>query len=104
MIVETGTKKRVLFVSYADLPKPIKESVREWIGFSNDCVLPLSSEFDVEAYREGMKAVEDYKSDQKFKGTTEEFIKAYGLEFDVWFIGQNFDLTDVDLILVNVCW
>jgi len=61
-----------------------------------------------------MTAIEEYYKDQKETnynfskyvpcGTMEGFIKNYGLDFDIWFIKQNFDLEGVDRILVEVSW
>ena len=37
-------------------------------------------------------------------GGLQKFIKEYDLDFLVWLIKQNFDLENVDKILINICW
>jgi hypothetical protein len=101
-------KANCLILEYIKLPKSIMNVISEWCGFHNDCLLKVSTEFTVSAYKEGMKAIKDYWKDQvktnNYKGTLEKFIKDYGLEFDVWFIEQKFDITGVDEILIDICW
>lgn len=100
--------KKCLIVEWVDFPRNIKDIVADWHGFHNDCIVPLRSDFTAKDFREGMKCIENYWKDQSdnndFKGTLQEFIKEYGLDFEIWFIKQKFDLTDVDEILIKVCW
>lgn len=107
-------KKNCLILKWTSLPPDIKERVKGWVGFHNNCLIPVRSEFSVKEYGKGMAAVEAYYEDQKATngsfskyvpcGTLEGFIKAYGLYFDVWFVQQNFDLEGIDRILVEVSW
>ena len=101
-------KKTMLLIEFIEMPKPIMEVVRGWCGFGNDCIVPLRSEFNVKSFAKGMVEIESYWEQQKktnsYEGTLEQFIKDYGLAFEVWFIEQKFDLTGVDKIAVNVCW
>lgn len=102
-------RQTVLIINYVDLPKDVKKAVRNWCGvFSNDVILRVRSEFDVQSWRVGMSEIESYWHAQTelngYKGNLTQFIKDYGLEFDVWIIGQNFDLSGIDQVLINVCW
>lgn len=101
-------KRTFLILNWLEMPDNIKDIVSEWNGFSNDSLIKLLSEFSIEDFKNGMKCIEEYMEDQiennGFVGNLEKFIKEYGLEFEVWFIEQKFDLKGVDDILINICW
>ena len=106
-------KSKVLIVQWTKLPKKIQDIVADRERFQNDCYLEHFSEFEPKDYIEGMKSVEDYWNDQKenneymeekSKKSLQDFIEDYGLEMDVWFIEQNINWSDVDKILIEVCW
>ena len=103
-----ASKKTFLVLEYGSLPKKMKLIIKEWCGFHNDCHLPLRSEFDLADFRKGMSEIDNYRTEQiasgNFKGTLKQFIKEYGLDFEVWFIEQNFDLEGVDEVAVEVSW
>lgn len=101
-------KKTVFIFEWSDLPGFLKTQIAERERFQNDCYLQSFSEFEPYHYLKGMKAIEDYWTDQKltnnYDGDLEEFIKEYHLEFDKWIIEQGFDMTGVELILIKICW
>jgi hypothetical protein len=103
-----GVKKVAYVLDWLDLPEPIKEQVADWHAFANDVYLKMGGEFKPRDLAKGMVVIEAYYKDQcrsnGFKGTLEDFIKDYGLEFEVWVIHQGFPLDDVDILLVSVCW
>jgi hypothetical protein len=100
--------RKVFILDLCELPIEVRNCVKKWLGFHNDTYLPVRSEFDPESWSKGMSEVEAYWKDQKecrnYKGSLEDFIKDYALEFDIWFIQQNFDLTGIDQVLVDVRW
>lgn len=101
-------KKTVVFLKYTSLPQEFKEQIREWCGFSNDCILPLRSELTTKNIRAGMISIYDYWVDQthtnNYKGTLDDFVVDYGLKFEVWLIEQDFDLENVDKICIDISW
>jgi hypothetical protein len=101
-------KTTCFIIKFTKLPDHVKEVVKSWCGFHNDCLIPSRTEFEAEDYAEGMAAIEDYHKDQvdtnNYKGTLEKFIKDYGLEFDVWMIEQKFNLKGVKRILIDISW
>lgn len=103
-----ATRPKCLIINYLEMPQPIKDVVAEWCGFGNDCLIPIRSEFDYDLKNYNQKGMEDYHKDQVetngFKGDLKKFIKDYGLEFDQWFIEQNFNLKGVNRILVEISW
>jgi len=107
-------RKQALIIEWRHLPDAIKENIKEnWLGFHNDCLLPVRSEFspfERETWETAwsQKRLEKYHHDQvefnKYKGDLDAFIKDYGLEFDVYMIEQGLDLKGIDAIYVNVSW
>ena len=99
-----------LILSWAELPKEIKEVIKEWVGFNNDCLLPIRSEFD-NPNEITMNEINDYFIEQQNNGehsckatTIEDFITEYNLEFEAWIIEQNFQLDKIDKILIDIQW
>ena len=109
----TETKK-CLIINFTELPPDMRDEIRDWVGFHNDCLLELCTELSMDDFRQGMASIENYMNDQadsneKYNeynpsGTLEGFLEPYGLKFSAWVIEQNFDLTDVDQILINISW
>jgi hypothetical protein len=108
-------KKVCLIIEWIKLPQNLKDLIKKrYEHFYRDIYLKHRSEFCARTdYIQGMKCIEDYYTDQtssdmedkyRFKGTIEEFIVSYGLEFDVWIIEQNFDFVGVEEILIHVSW
>jgi hypothetical protein len=101
-------KYTVFIIDFYDLPKHVRDVVKEWHGFGNDVFLPIQSEFDIESWSKGISEVESYWKDQcnikNYEGSFDNFIKDYYLKFDIWFMEQKFDLTGIDKILIDVSW
>jgi hypothetical protein len=97
-------KKTCLILEWIKLPTSIKDKIKNWHNFHNDCIITLNSEFSAKDLCKGMTAIEEYWRDQNYDGTLQAFIKKYNLDFEVWIIEQNFDLSDIDEILIDICW
>lgn len=106
-------KSTVLIIDWLKLPEYLQDIIREREMFHNDCYLEHHSEFEIKEYDKGMSIVEDYWEEQKkdneyidvkYKESLDNFIKGYGLELDVWLINQKIDWTDVEKILIEICW
>ncbi len=86
----------------------MKETISEWLGFHNNCLLPLRSEFEPENLKRGLPSIYKYWQEQvkdnNYKGDFEKFIEDYGLEFEIWFIKQKFNLDGVERILIEISW
>ena len=106
-----STRKSVLIIEYTSLPDSLKDVIREWVGFGNDCLVPLRSEF--QPFGEGTwkesftkEQLKKYHEDQTqtngFKGTLSEFIEEYGLQVDEYLMEQKIDLDGVEDILVSI--
>ena len=108
-MMEQPKIQRCLILEWTKLPADIKKKIAEWESFHNDCLLEPHSEFNG---RELTKAnLTDYWQEQSKNGewsckatTLEEFILEYNLWFEDYIIKQDFDLTDVDKILIDVSW
>jgi hypothetical protein len=111
------SKKTFLIVEWTKLPENIRNNIADNQSFSNDCFLPIYSEFDLSDYNNFEEQINSYWQDQlvgnhyvdKEKiATLENFITEYGLEFDVWLANyikdNNIDITGVDEVLIKVCW
>ncbi len=106
-------KEVVVIFEWTKLPEEIKRVVADSLGFSNDCWVPVRSEFTPfgkETWADSLtfKGIEEYYKDQcvtnLYNSTFNEFIKDYGLEFEVWLLAQDIDLTSIKNILIEVCW
>jgi hypothetical protein len=97
-------KTNCFILKWDQMPEKIQSQVMQWHGL-RDCLIPITSnsEFTVEDYRKGMEAIDNlHRNSTYFRGTLEEFIDDYRLDFDVWFINQKFDLEGVDKILIDL--
>jgi hypothetical protein len=111
-----GNKVKAFVLDWVKLPEKIKHIILPDERRKNDCYVEFYSELSMENLKRGMPALEEYWKDQsgigpnsrtdknKFTGTFDEFIQAYGLAGTKWIIEQNFDLADVDLILIKISW
>ncbi len=107
-------KETVLILEWAKLPQEIKNYFREYLSFNNDCLMPVLGEFAPsgdETWADSLtfEKIEEYHKDQRANGlydseNLDDFIKDYGLEFEVWFIAQNIDLTGIKTVLVEMYW
>lgn len=99
-------KKTVLVVEFTELPQPVRETVRTWCGFHNDCLLPARMEWDSSklslALLEEARARDD-AADGVYD-TLAEYCHAYNLVFEYWILNQGHDLSTVDGVYVNICW
>jgi hypothetical protein len=100
--------RTVLYLDYISLPDDMQTVVNKWLGFGNDRQLPFSDRSEFEPKSLSMKEIATYHKEQSannnFKGTLDEFIAEYGLQFEKFLIEQNFNLKGVDEIVVNVQW
>ena len=106
------TKKNCLILEWLNLPRDLKDWIADRYDykFRNDILMEMSSEFKPKELT--LAAVQGYYKDQiartdehaTFQGTFEEFIEEYGLKLEMWLIEQKLDLSDVDQILIKVCW
>jgi len=102
----------VLVIDYTSLPENCQERIREWGGFSNDCLLPYSrhSEFGLTSLTQ--ESLTEYYNDQmrdnQFQGTLDEFIAEYGLVFDKYLIDElpklGIDPSEFEELYINVRW
>lgn len=108
------SKAKVLLIEFIQMPRELQDVIVGWVGFSNDCLIPVRSEFSPIAGEDRWSSnlsranLEEYWKQQNFEGTLEEFIVDYGLQVDYWLIQQveagKLDLEGIDDILINVCW
>jgi hypothetical protein len=104
--------KKVLIINWLSLPKEIKDIIADWCGFSNDCLVPYSSEFSPcgdNTWKDlTQERLEQYHKDQtetnNYKGDLEQFIKDYGLEVDKFMIEQKLNLDGIEEIFFNISW
>jgi hypothetical protein len=98
-------KEQVLMIDYSSLPKKFRVLIYDWLGFSNDCILPLRSEFDPKSLtlEELIKYYNTQIEEKVYNGTFDSFIIDKGLEFEKYLVDQNLDLTGIDKILINIC-
>lgn len=107
-------KEVVVIFKWAELPQYLKNIIHEDQAFNNDCWLPIQGEFapsGKETWADSLsfEGIENYHKDQRARGLYDsedlnEFIKDYGLEFEVWLLAQNIDLTSIKSILIEVYW
>lgn len=106
-------RKNVLVIEYTSLPKNLKEIIRDWCGFGNDCILPLRSEFqpsrgetwESTLTRETLNRYhQDWITRNDYKGDLKQFITDCGLTVDVYLIDQNFDLKGIEEIYIDISW
>jgi len=98
--------KKVLIIEWTELPKNIKDVISDWNDFGKDRYISAIKEFSPEEYSKDMRCIEFYFQQQKDNRTSnkiEDFIREYGLEFDVWLCEQDIDFSDLDDILIH-CW
>ena len=108
-------REEVFIIEWTSLPQEQKDYVYEKLDyqFHNDSFINLPTEFDPwndQSFSDSltMANIVSYWKDQcetnDFKEDLEYFIKDYGLEFDVWIIKQNFDLTGIKKILIDISY
>jgi hypothetical protein len=99
------TIKRILVVQWLDFPTEIQHHIMRWFGFCDKATLLARSELNltIADYRRGKKVLEECAIQSQFPGSLESFIKTNKLEFDE-FIINNFNLEEIDDILVEVHW
>lgn len=108
-------REEVFIIEWCTLPQEQKDEVYRVFDhrFCNDVMIKWPSEFEPwreESYQDTLttEQIEDYWKDQTntngFKGDLDTFIEEYGLKFDVWIIEQNFDLTGIKKIYIDICW
>jgi hypothetical protein len=99
--------------NFLDLPKEHQEYFKARHSFRNDICLEFLSEFQPEEgetwenvlTEEGI--VQYWKGqveENNYKGDLEQFVIDYNLKFERWVITQNFDLKDIESIIVRICW
>jgi len=100
-----------LIIQYRNLPPEIKEDIKGWVGFHNDCLIPVRTELEglgsmeeIEAYHRDQEANNPKYKEYNPSGTLEGFIEAYGLKFDAWLAEQDFNMEDVERVLVEIRW
>ena len=124
-------REEVFVIEWLTLPQEQKDYVHYILDdrFANDVLIKWPTEFEPcgiyedEVAIDGngqviserdfkdtltMDRVTKYWKDQQdtngFVGNLKEFIKDYGLEFDIWIIEQNFDLKDIKSIYIDISW
>lgn len=102
----------VLVIGYTSLPEKCQERIRNWLGFSNDCLLPYSRRSEFGPTSLTQDSLEEYYNDQvrdnQFRGTLDEFIDEYGLVFDKYLIDElpklGIDPSEFEELYINVIW
>ncbi len=110
-------KESVFIFEWTKLPKDMKEQIQERTGhrFNNDIFLKFHSEFEPDGEEQTdwsqsltTEQLHQYHKDQvetnSYVGDLDQFVKDYGLEFEVWMLGQKIDLLGVTTVLIEVCW
>jgi len=101
--------KKCLIINWTDLPRDLKDRSCEWQGFSNDVLMEVPSEWNMQWKKLTNANIEKYHRDQQannnFTGNLAGFIEQYSLHFDVWLV-ENYarELKEVDRVLIDVCW
>ena len=117
-----ASRQEVFIIEWASLPREQRDLVKDHLDyrFANDVFLEWHSEMqpyplnddatEWSSYDEtlSMEQIESYWKDQcetnNFKGDLDDFIKDYGLKFEIWILEQKFDLTGIRKILIDVSW
>ncbi len=108
-------KEEVFIIEWYTLPQEQQDEIHRCLDykFANGVLIQWPTEFepyDDLSFQDTltMDNVEKYWKDQcetnNYKDNLDAFIKEYGLEFDVWIIKQNFDLTGIKKILIEIEW
>lgn len=108
-------REEVFIIDWLSLPKEWQDFVTDRLDnrMTNGALLKWYTEFepyDEKDFQETltMKQVEEYYKDQSdtngFVGSLDDFIEDYGLEFEIWMIEQNYDLTGIKNVYFNVWW
>ncbi len=108
-------REEVLIVTWLKLPEPMREyikNVQDW-RFRNDIIIEWGSELQPvadQSYSDTLtpNAISEYWRDQTenngYVGGLDAFIRDYGLVFEEWLINQEFDLTGIRKILIDIMW
>lgn len=109
-------REEVFIIEWTTLPKEQRDYIVYILDqrFANDILLKWPTEFepfgDEKSFQDTltMEHITNYWNDQTttngFKGDLDVFIEEYGLKFDIWIIEQNFDLTGIKKIYIDICW
>lgn len=101
-------REEVFIIEWYTLPQKQKDYVIYNLDdrISNGVLIKWPMEFQPDdlTMDEITKYWEDQRDTNGFEGNLEEFIKEYGLEFEVWIIKQNFDLTNIKNIYIDISW
>lgn len=102
-------KKNCLIIEWLDLPQSLRDHVGDWDRFGNDRLLTVWLDckpclLTEESIRNHYVSQIERKDKYAYKGTFEKFIEDRGLQIPMWVATQGFDLSDVDMILINVSW
>jgi len=99
-------RKKVAIIKFTDMPDNIRNDVKDWLGFSNDCLLPLRSEFTAKDL--SYKGIKDYHKHQvetnDYKDDLDQFIKDYNLNLEMWLLEQRFNFKGVSEIFIEISW
>lgn len=102
----------VLIIKYTSLPEEQKARIKDWLGFSNDCLLPYSRRSEFSTRDLSQASLEQYHADQSkhndYKGTLEQFIEYYNLGFDAYLIQElpkrNINISDYEELYIDISW
>lgn len=108
-------REEIFIIDWISLPKDwqdfVAERLENRVGNGVMCRWYTELEpYGEQDYQESMTmdSIKSYHKDQSetngFKGSLDEFIDEYGLEFEVWMIEQKFDLAGIKNIYIDVYW
>lgn len=108
-------REEVFIIEWYTLPKEQRDYIFDMLDhrIHNDVMIKWPTEFEPyaeESFQDTltMDHITSYWKGQtetnEFKGNLDDFINEYGLKFDVWIIEQNFDLTGIKKIYIDICW
>ena len=110
-------RENVIIIEWVSLPQKYKDIIYDQVNFRNDIFLEYLSEMSPAGADLGeedwgdtltQNNIQEYYTDQcetnGYKGSLEDFIVKYGLEFDCWLLENNADLKGIKRILIEVCW